>query len=224
MAEPVPASAKAWAEAMGDRLPDPATLPPSWTELADAVRDLVEATVATDVTDGERAAVTEMVGELVGRLRAERRDPVLLVGRHADGRLDNLTQAGSGTLNPQAPRITFGSLPPAPPDSEVPKSVEVSARCTPTAAHSGPPGKLHGGVVATILDEVIGRAATAAGASGLTAGIDVRFRAATPYDQTLVINARYTHSEGRKAFATGEILADGVITAEATAVFIAPRS
>jgi acyl-coenzyme A thioesterase PaaI-like protein len=149
---------------------------------------------------------------LTARLRARRRDPAILLVRHPDGRIENLSQAGGGRLNPQAPRLEFVELAPE----------GVVARCTLTAAHGGPPGKAHGGIVAGVLDEVLGVAAMLAGASGLTAGLDVRYRAATPYDSPLVVTARLTGRDGRKSFATGEIRAGDTVTAEATAVLIRP--
>jgi acyl-coenzyme A thioesterase PaaI-like protein len=97
---------------------------------------------------------------------------------------------------------------------------EVRARVTLTRAHVGPPERAHGGVVATILDQVVGFAAAAVDRPGMTAGLDIRYKAATPLDTELMIHARYTHSEGRKHFATGEIVVDGQITASAFGVFI----
>jgi len=210
------------ARELGDALVDPAAIPVEWFELVDAVRDLVAAAVATEVPDADRARIADELRALTAELVAERRDPPILLGRHADGRLENLTQAGSGRLNPQAPRLVFGDLPAGPAVVDDPVPVEIVATCVPTAAHLGPPDTVHGGVVAAILDEALGVAATAAGASGLTAGIDVRYRAATPADVELTVQARFTHREGRKSFASGEVIADDAVTATATAVFIAP--
>jgi len=218
-----PRSAVELARQLGEEaLADPADVPAEWFDLVEAVRDLVAATVATEVSAATRARVTAELGDLIEQLEAEQRDPPILLGRHSDGRLENLTQAGSGRLNPQAPRLVFAELPAGPAVVDEPVPVEVVATCRPTAAHLGPPDTVHGGVVAAMLDEVLGVAATAAGASGLTAGIDVRYQAATPSDIELTVRARFTHREGRKSFAAGEVIGDGVVTATATAVFIAP--
>lgn len=217
-------SAVELAASLGD-LPDPAELPHQYFDLVTAVRELAAAVVATDMPEHERGAVARMVGTLTERLNRTERDPVIFLARHADGRLENLSQAGSGRLNPQAPPLLFDELPATPPKLDEPIPVEVRATFTPTAAHLGPPGKLHGGVVATVLDEVLGVAATAAGASGLTAGIDIRYKAATPGDKLLEVTGRFTHRDGRKAFASGEVRAGELVTATATAVFIsAPPS
>lgn len=190
--------------------------------LVGAVRDLVEATVMTDVDPAERAEVAALVADLTKRLKvAERADPVWLVG-HGGEKFEHLTQAGTGRLNPQA--LSGMWLTPEGEDAYFatpdPETGEVLARCTFTRSHVGPPGRVHGGSVATLLDHVVGFATAAVGKSGMTAGLDIRYRGATPYNVPLLIRARYTHSEGRKHFATGEIVADGVVTASALGVFI----
>lgn len=43
------------------------------------------------------------------------------------------------------------------------------------ATYEGPPGFVHGGVCALILDQVMGEAAAAAGYPGMTAGLTLRF-------------------------------------------------
>ncbi|MYW01833.1 PaaI family thioesterase [Streptomyces sp. SID3343] len=218
-----PASATALAEMMAGALPAPSTVTTEALDLADRVRDLVEAVVMTDVDAAVRADAAERIAELTRVLGAARRDQAVSLVRHEDGRLEHLTQMGSGRLNPQAPRLVFDDVPARPDVRADPEAVEVHARCTLTAAHGGPPARAHGGIVAVILDQLLGVAASAAGAPGLTAGLDIRYRKATPYGVPLELTGRWTGREGRKSFATGEIRANGEVTAEATAVFIAER-
>jgi acyl-coenzyme A thioesterase PaaI-like protein len=207
---------------MADALPLAEELPAEAFTLVEAVRDLVEATVMTDVDPAERGAVAAEVEVLIKRLAvAERRDAAWLV-RHGDGLYEHLTQAGNGRLNPQAPRLQWLT-----PDGELaynatpdPETGEVLARCVVTRAHVGPPERTHGGVVATILDHVVGFATAAVDKPGMTAGLDIRYKDATPIGVELIVHARYTHSEGRKHFATGEIVANGKVTASALGVFI----
>lgn len=212
-------SAAELAEQLGE-LPSAGSIPLESLELVERVRDLVEATVATDLSPADRADVADAVAALTARLRARPRVTSIVLVRHEDGRVENLSQAGSGRLNPQAPRLELDELPAPPPAGSEPVPVEIVARCTLTVAHGGPPGRAHGGIVAVLLDEALGVAAHAAGASGMTAAIDVRFRAATPYGVPLEITARFTERDGRKRFASGEIRVDGKVTAEATAVYI----
>jgi hypothetical protein len=181
------------------------------------------AVVLTDVTASERAAIADELAVLTARLEASRRADEPLLTLRADGGLEHLTNAGSGRLNPQAPLVEFIDLPPDPPPGRAPAPVEVHARCTFTAAHSGSPQRVHGGLVESVLDQVIGVAATVGGATGLTAEITVRLLAGTPYNVPVDVYARYTRRDGRKSWATGEMRVDHVVTAEATALFIAER-
>jgi acyl-coenzyme A thioesterase PaaI-like protein len=221
-----PPSALEWARARAGTLPRADdVLTPAALALVARARDLVDAVVQTGVGDAERAALADELAALVERLRATARtDPVVVV-RHGTGRIENATQAGSGRLNPQAPAIDLDPVPAPPPAGARPVPVEVTARTTLTARHGGPPGRAHGGVVAALLDEVLGIAAYVAGASGMTGGLDVRFRRATPVGVPLTVTARWVGRDGRRSRATGEIRApDGRVTAEATAVFVSVGS
>lgn len=223
----VPLSAAALGAALGDRLPRAADVAPEAEALVAATRDLVEAVVLADVGPDELTAATEAVVQITAGLSARRRAAPLHLVRHDDGRLESLLQAGSGRLNPQAPPLAWVERPTEPPAGAEPVAATVHARCTYTAAHAGSPGRVHGGVLALTLDEVLGNAVTASGASGLTVGLTVRFRGPTPVGRPVDVVARFDRRDGRKSFASGEVRVDGVVTVEAEAVFVAvpaPRS
>ena len=127
----------------------------------------------TDVDPAELEAVTARVDALTEQLSAEQRPEPLLMVRHPDGRVESLLQAAAGRLNPQALPIEWVHRPTEPPPGTPPEPVEVTARCTFTAAHAGSPGRVHGGLLALALDEVTGVAVRAAGASGMTVALEV---------------------------------------------------
>jgi len=216
-------SASLLGELLGDRVPPATSVNPDAIELADAARDLLDAVVATDVDAATRARVAAGLRALAAELRTERRDPVIVLVREPDGRLNNLTQAGCGPLNPRAPQLRFEPFPP-PPASDAPfRPVEVVGHCTLDASFGGGPGRAHGGVVATLLDEALGRANTAAGLSGMTVAIEVQFRAGAPLGRPLRVTARCDRVDGRKRFCSGELWADETLVAEATAVYVTER-
>lgn len=219
-------SAATLAALLGADMPAAEDIAPEAFELAERIRDLVEAAVLTDVDGAVRADAARRVAEITEALRAAQRpkDRVVMLVRHGNGRFEHLTQAGSGRLNPQAARMEFFDLPTPPPPGSDPRPVEIRGAVTLTAAHGGPPGRVHGGIVATVLDQLLGVAASLSGPAGFTAGLDLRFRKATPYDVPLELSARFEKREGRKTFVTGEIRAHGEITAQATAVFVSDRS
>jgi acyl-coenzyme A thioesterase PaaI-like protein len=217
-------SAMQLALAMGDRLPRLADLPGGALELAEAARELVAVITATDIDDAARREMAGQLCAMTARLRDKQRDPLIVLARTEHGMIENLTQAGWGRWNPQSLGIVFDqALLKFPEPGSQPKHIELTATCTLTEAHSGPPGRAHGGVVMTLLDEALGTASVVCGAGGMTAGLNVRFKGATPIGVQLLLRGRYERSEGRKRFMTGEVVADGVVTAQAEGVFIAPN-
>ncbi len=218
-----PVSAGRLAELLGDRLPLAETIDPADHDLVLAARRLVEAIVLTDVEPAARADAAARLDEVTAALGAVRRDEPLLLVRHPDGRIESLLQAAAGRLNPQALPIEWVHRPTEPPPGTPPASVEVRARCTFTASHSGSPGRVHGGVLALALDEVTGVAIRAAGASGMTVALEVSLTGGVPIDRPVDIVARYTRGEGRKAWATGEVVVDGTVVARAESLYVMER-
>ena len=218
-----PVSAARLAEQLGDSLPAAAAIPAESFTLVERVRDLVTAVVMTDVDAAARDAAAQGIAEITRALQARQREQAIFLVRHPDGRVESMVQAGSGRLNPQAPPIEWVVRPTEPPPGTEPVPVEVHARCTFTTAHAGSPGRVYGGVLALALDEVLGVAARAAGATGMTVALSVSLKGGTPYGVPVDIRARYTGRDGRKSNAAGEIVADGVPTAEATAIYVEER-
>jgi acyl-coenzyme A thioesterase PaaI-like protein len=99
----------------------------------------------------------------------------------------------------------------------------VLADLTFSAAHEGPPNRVHGGWVAAVLDHAVGRAAAAAGFPGMTASLTVDYRAGTPYGTPLHIEGRFTGRDGRKLHAAAELRAGDQVTATATAILVLYR-
>ena len=95
---------------------------------------------------------------------------------------------------------------------------ELVGAFTPRQEHQGYPGRLHGGIASTILDETIGRAInlTDPDAWGVTIELTVRYRKPVPLDGEIVAHARITKDGGRVFEGSGEIrLADGSVAVEA---------
>jgi uncharacterized protein (TIGR00369 family) len=95
---------------------------------------------------------------------------------------------------------------------------EVTAAYTPPEHFQGFPGVLHGGIVASMLDEAGGRAVMIGDHSRftMTAKLEIRYRQPTPLGQPLTVVGRLLRMRGRLATAHAEIrLADGSVTAEA---------
>ena len=218
-----PISAARLAEELGDALPAAGSVPASAFTLVERVRELVTAVVLTDISPEDRAAQAGRIVEITEVLRSRQRPQSLFLVRHPDGRVESMVQAGSGRLNPQAPPLAWTHRPTEPPPGTDPVEVEVRARCTFAAAHGGSPGRVYGGVLALVLDEVLGVAVRASGAGGMTVGLSISLKGPTPLDVPVEIVGRYTGGEGRKSFASGEVVVDGVVSAEASGVYVQER-
>ena len=90
------------------------------------------------------------------------------------------------------------------------------------AAYEGPPGHVHGGVSAMILDHVLGEAASVDRQPRFTGTITMRYVRPTRLGE-LRTEAIRLRTDGVKTYCTGHLAdADGV-TVEAEGVFITPR-
>lgn len=97
---------------------------------------------------------------------------------------------------------------------------EVVAEVSYGDAYEGPPGHLHGGMVAAIFDEVLGFAQALSGNPGMTGKLEITYRAPTPLHTPLRVVGRYERTEGRKIFTHGTIHAGERLCAEARGLFI----
>lgn len=219
----VPVSAGRLADELGDRLPAAADIAPEAFDLVARTRELIEAVVMTDVAAADRAAAADLVASATEILTRARRESPLYLVRHPDGRVESLLQAGSGRLNPAAPPVEWLVRPTEPPPGSEPVSVTVSAQCVFGAAHAGSPGRAYGGVLALVLDEVLGVSVRAAGASGMTVSLTVNLRGAAPLGTPVDITARFIGADGRKSYASGEIRAGDALVAEATGIYVSER-
>ena len=90
------------------------------------------------------------------------------------------------------------------------------------AAYEGPPGLVHGGVAALVLDQVLGEAAGAGGKPGMTGTLTLRYRRGTPLGD-LHVEAHIDRVDGIKTYAVGHIADAEGVTVEAEGVFILPK-
>ena len=88
--------------------------------------------------------------------------------------------------------------------------------------YEGPPGHLHGGIIATLLDEAMGKANKLAGVIAMTRTMEVEYLRPVPLKKTLVIEGWGVKREGRKHWNAAEIRSEGgEVLARSTGLFIA---
>lgn len=97
----------------------------------------------------------------------------------------------------------------------------VRGEATVTIPYQGPPGCVHGGVSALLLDHTLGVANMWAGRDGMTAQLNVRYHRPTPLFEPLLISGRQESVDGRKIRTTGDIrTADGEVCVSVEGLFV----
>lgn len=95
---------------------------------------------------------------------------------------------------------------------------QVEARVTFTEFYQSYPGITHGGIVATVLDELIGRAMLAKDPDRLmfTGSLNLKYRQSVPLNTEILFRGRIVRDRGRAAQVEGQaILPDGTVAVEA---------
>ena len=88
----------------------------------------------------------------------------------------------------------------------------------------GPTGYLHGGIIATLLDETMSKSIRVRGFTAMTRHMEVEYLHPVPSRVQLRLEGRLTHNEGRKHWAEAKILnAEGTTLARGKGLFIEVR-
>lgn len=91
-----------------------------------------------------------------------------------------------------------------------------------TRRFEGPPGHVHGGIIATLLDEAMGKVNKLKDVVALTRQMEIEYLRAVPLRQSLVVVGKAVGVDGRKHTNTAEIRnASGEVLARGTGLFIA---
>lgn len=195
--------------------------PEAIAALAEQVRRLVAAVRAADAPPDVLAAAGALVAEAGDLLDAHRWPGPYAQGslRGDKGPLDQPGVAPAdffpyspviGPRNPVAPPAVFEPQP----DGSITGWFDGAPQ------YNGPPGFVHGGVIALVFDELLGVVAVVRGAGAMTGTLTVRYRRPTPIQRRVALRAWLDRVDGRKVFIRGEMLVDDEVTAEAEGVFI----
>jgi acyl-coenzyme A thioesterase PaaI-like protein len=177
----------------------------------ESLRGLVDAAIRTTVPEDELRRAHAEIEAITERLRSAPMRTTYGVDLRTDGRGRAWGNAVVGLRNAVAPPLSI-----------VQEGRGVRSSFTLGAAYEGPPGSVHGGVLALVLDQMLGEAAGAGGKPGMTATLTLSYRKRTALGD-LTSEAWIERSEGIKTWACGEIRdADGV-TVEAEGLFILPK-
>lgn len=175
------------------------------------------------------AAQLRRIVDLLQRVDVD--DPLLLdvaekldvLSEHLENPIDTVTETirnpgwrhdpVSGIENAIAPPIVLEACP----DGTVTAEVEFGL------PYQGPNSFVHGGISAMVMDHVLSAATAPQAGVIFTAQLTVRYHRPLPLFVPLTIAARLREREGRKIWATGEIVVDGKVAVSAEGLFIEPR-
>ncbi len=179
--------------------------------LTEAVRRLIYASLHTEIDAGTAEAAQAKIEAVTEMLESKQRSSVQVVHEET-GRPLAWANPAVGLRNAIAPPMVIHH--------------EDDGRCwsefTLSGAYEGPPGWVHGGICALVLDHLLGEAAS----EGLTrpkftGTISLRYLRGTPLGP-LRAEAYVERIEGVKTFARGYLLDAEGPTVEAEGVFIQP--
>ena len=118
---------------------------------------------------------------------------------------------GCGEANPQGLQLEFYLAP----DGSVVCPANVSS------AFEGHPGFLHGGIIATLLDETMSKSVRAKGLTAMTRHMEVDYRRPVPSNAAIRMQGRVLRSEGRKHWVEAQIVDQaGKALAESKGLFV----
>jgi hypothetical protein len=181
--------------------------------LTDDVRELILATLRTDAEPEKIDAARSAIRAATDALRSRQRDESQVAPHLVGGRPVVWSNAVVGLRNPIAPPLTV---------HHEGDGTRCWSEFTLNAAYEGPPGLVHGGVCALILDHVLGETASEGLTKPLFTGtITVRYLRGTPLGR-LRADAAIERTEGIKSFVSGHLSDAEGITAEAEGIFIQP--
>lgn len=182
--------------------------------LASATRALNEKLVSTDIDPELAAALTEKIEGLAAELRQAQQVTGLvdMAKRGQRGTIDDvmgeLVSVG-GRSHPCSPELRW---------QEAPNQITGTVRFS--QAFEGPPGHVHGGWVAGVLDHLMGMTHVRTGHPGMTGGLSVRYLKPTPLNQVIEVSAQATELDDKRTEVKAEMRFGETTTAKAEAIFV----
>jgi acyl-coenzyme A thioesterase PaaI-like protein len=191
---------------------DVAELRAIYEPLTESVRALIDATIRTEVSAGTVAVAKAEIDAATARLRSNQVGGSFGIRFTSDGDRMPWGNVVIGVRNPVAPPLDVKRGP----DGGVYADFHLGA------AYEGPPGHVHGGVAALVLDHMLGDAASSPDTPRFTGTITLRYLRTTRLGN-LHAQARIDRTEGVKTYAVGHLADEDGVTVEAEGVFIQPR-
>ena len=121
---------------------------------------------------------------------------------------------GCGADNPQGLHLEFNVR-------EEAGVIKATSLVTMTRVHEGPPGHIHGGLIATLLDEAMSKLNRPLNLIAMTRSLSVDYLRPSPLFVPLRLVAKHEKRIGRKVLHSAELQAmDGTVLAKAEGFFV----
>lgn len=182
--------------------------------LAAEVRRLVAATVSADAPREAIVAATREVARIAGAL--ERHVPTPHPPRYPGGNAAVRDAADFFPFDPVIGRLS-PLAPPVRVEWHAPKAIGLVRFGVP---YEGPPGCVHGAILAATFDQVFNVANLMSGVAGPTRKLEIVYRKPTPLLRDLRFEAWIDRVEGREVHTHGRVLHGDVVTVEAEGTFV----
>ena len=197
-------------EVMSDE--DVALLRRRYEPLTDSIRGLIDAALRTDAGDEVVLQAKAEVDAAASRLRDRQRAGFLGMTLTPRGESVPWGNLGNGLRNPLAPPLVVEY------DGPTRAHIDVDLG----VAYEGPPGHVHGGYCALVLDHLLGEVASRGSIKTMAATGTISFRYQRPTRLgRLYVGAEIQRIEGRKIFVVGQIADVDGTTVTAEGLFIA---
>jgi acyl-coenzyme A thioesterase PaaI-like protein len=181
--------------------------------LAAALRACSDLLMDTAASEAELNAAAEAAEAFAGRLgEAPRKRPLW-------GWAESSNSGNARAMFDSSPLIGLGN-PVAPPMRLAVVDDHVEGTATFGRQYEGPPGHVHGGIIAAAFDEVLGMTQSLSGAGGMTGRLVVNYRSPTPLYTEVRFTGRLERRDGRKIYTVGTLHAGETLCAEAEGLFI----
>lgn len=188
----------------------------AWTEkrrAADALRRLLHRFIESDADAATFRAIhesAESMLEVLAGAPSSKSGELFKSGAFFERHLEMKDRSVMvGVSNPIAPVVRVTE-----------EDDKVIGRLTLDSRYSGAPGFCHGGIVATVLDEILGHAAIVKGYGVVTQSLTVRYLRPTLLERETHCEARIREVKDDRVVCVGDLYVDGTRTATAQGVFV----
>lgn len=185
-----------------------------YSPLTQSVRNLIDLVIRSEADDDNVKQAHDLIEQAAHLLGSQVSSEPFGVRTTTDGGILTWGNVAIGMRNAIAPplQVVHG------------QDGSAAADVTLGAPYEGPPGHVHGGVCALLLDHILGATAHRPGKPAFTGTLTLRYVAPTRLGD-LRVNAWVESESESKTIAVGQITdPDGVVTVQAEGIFIRPKA